>query len=284
MPLFDFCFDFCFDSLNESREFVFSGGKYALRNFDAANEIPEVELFSKQDVELMEMESWAIVAEAENLEHYKQEVNILLLSFRIYKLSRVYIKYRLCKEDVCCSRLNDCLRPVMPNENNQIITLDDLNIIDNGFSSLLQMDTISNRTHNAIYFMYRGFLSDKMIDSFVLLMCAIESLFSNEYRNRKHSGATKKTAGITETICSRVSKFLDNRLGYKYKDINELYALRSKIVHGRFKVEDQIKGQLNTLYKLQYVLVECMKKMLDKEIYRIYSDVQKKERYFNDLK
>ncbi len=171
----------------------------------------------------------------------------------------------------------------MPNESNRVIALNDLDIINEGFSKLLQMEAISNRTHNAIYFMYRGFCAHKMIDSFVFLMCAIESLFSNEYRNRKHSGTTKKT-GITEIICSRVSKFLDNRLGYKYEDINELYALRSKIVHGRFKVEDEIKGQLNTLYKLQYVLVECMKKMLDKEIYRIYSDVQKKECYFNDLK
>ena len=274
MPLFDFCFDSCFDSLNESREFVFSKDKYTLRMFDAANEIPGVELFSKRDVKRMEYIPWAIVAEAEDLERYKQEVNILLLSFKIYKLSRVYIKYRLCKESIdCCFRLNDCLRPVMPNENNQIITFDDLNIIDKGFSRLLQMDAISDRTHNAIYFMYRGFLSDKMIDSFVLLMCAIESLFSKEDR----SGATK-------TICSRVSKFLDCKSGCKYKDIEELYDLRSKIVHGKVVVEDEIKGQLNTLYKLQYVLIECMKKMLDEEIYRLYSDDQKKECYFNNLK
>jgi hypothetical protein len=266
MPLFDFW--------NESsKEFVFSGGKYALRIFDAANEIPEIELFSKQDVELMEMESWALVAETENLENFKEEVNILLLSFRIYKLARVFIKYRLCKEDVHrCSRLNDCLRIVMPNESNKIIELNDLNIIDQGFTKLLQMKPISNRTNNAIYFMYRGFCADKMIDSFLFLMCAIEALFSKE-----------NPGGATNTICSRVSKFLDSKSVYEYKDIEELYDLRSKIVHGKVMVEDEIKGQLNTLYKLQYVLIECMKKMLDKEIYQMYSDVQKKERYLNEL-
>lgn len=274
MPLFDFCFDFCFDSHNESREFVFSKDKYTLRMFDAANEIPEVELFSKRDVKLMERVPWAVVAEAENLEHYKQEVNILLLSFRIYKLSRVYIKYRLCKEDDSyCTRLNDYLHIVMPNKSNRIITLNDLNIIDKGFSRLLQMDTISNRTHNAIYFMYRGFCAGKMIDSFLFLMCSIESLFSNE-----------ESFGATKTICSRVSKFLDYMSGYEYKDIEELYDLRSKIVHGKVVVEDEIKGKLNILYKLQYVLVECMKKMLNEEIYLIYSDIQNKECYFNDLK
>ncbi len=277
MPLFDF-------SKESSEEYIFSGGKYALRKFDAADEVPDIKLFSEQDIRVMEFQSWALVAEAENLEHYKKEINCLLLSFKIYKLARVFIKYRLCKEDIdCCFRLNDYLHIVMPNESNRVIALNDLDIINEGFSKLLQMEAISNRTHNAIYFMYRGFCAGKMIDSFVLLMCAIESLFSNEYHNRKHSGATKKTAGITKTICSRVSKFLDNRLGYKYEDINELYALRSKIVHGRVKVKDEIKGQLNTLYKLQYVLVECMKKMLDEELYLIYHDVENKEDYFRNL-
>ncbi|MBW8003201.1 MAG: hypothetical protein FVQ80_14470 [Planctomycetes bacterium] len=267
MPLFDF-------SKESSEEYMFSGGKYALRRFDVADEVPDIELFSERDIGVMEFQSWALVAEAENLEHYKEEINRILLSFKIYKLARVFIKYRLCKEDIkCCSILNDYLHIVMPDESNRVIALNDLDVIDKGFSKLLQMDTISNRTHNAIYFMYRGFCAHKMIDSFVLLMCAIESLFSNECRS-----------GATRTICSRVSKFLDCKSGYGYEDIEELYNLRSKIVHGKVVVEDEIKGQLSTLYKVQYVLVECMKKMLDKEIYRIYSDVQKKECYFNDLR
>lgn len=267
MPLFDFC--------NESsEEFEFSVGKYSLREFDATNEIPEVELFSKQDVELMRMESWALVAEGKDLKQIEEEVNILFLSFRIYKLARAFIKYLLCKQDVfCCATLNNVMQLVLPNESNKTITLSDLSIIDKGFSKLLQMITISNRTRNAIYFMYRGFCTGKMIDSFMFLMCVIESLFSDE-----------KRSGMTKTICSRVSKFLGNKSRYEYNDIEELYDLRSKIVHGKVVVEDEIKDQLNTLYKLQYVLVECMKKMLDKEIYRIYSDVQNKECYFNDLK
>ena len=266
MPLFDF-------SKESSEEYIFSGGKYALRKFDAADEVPDIKLFSEQDIGVMEFQSWALVAEAENLEHYKEEINCLLLSFKIYKLARVFIKYRLCKEDIdCCFRLNDCLHIVMPNESNKVIALNDLDIINEGFSKLLQMEAISNRTHNTIYFMYRGFCADKMIDSFVLLMCSIESLFSDEER-----------FGATKTICSRVSKFLDCKPGYEYKDIKELYDLRSKIVHGKVIAEDEIKGQLNTLYKLQYVLVECMKKMLDEELYLIYHDVENKEDYVRNL-
>ena len=267
MPLFDF-------DNESSEEFVFSGGKYAIRKFNAEDEIPEVPGLSELDIKYIKQESWALVAEDPDLKKYREEINILLLAFRIFQLARVFIKYRLCKEDDSyCSRLNDYLHIVMPNKSNGIITLNDLNIIDKGFSRLLQMDTISNRTHNAIYFMYRGFCAGKMIDSFLFLMCSIESLFSNEER-----------FGATKTICSRVSKFLDYRLGYEYKDIEKLYDLRSKIVHGKIVVEDEIKGQLNTLYKLQYALVECMKKMLNEEIYLIYSDIQNKECYFNGLK
>ena len=267
MPLFDF-------DNESSEEFVFSGGKYALRKFNAEDEIPEVPGLSELDIEYIKQESWALVAEDPDLKKYREEINILLLAFRIFKMARVFIKYRSCKEDDSyCTRLNDYLHIVMPNKSNGIITLNDLNVINKGFSKLLQMKPISDRTRNAIYFMYRGFCAGKMIDSFLFLMCAIEALFSKE-----------NPGGATKTICSRVSKFLGNKSGYEYNDINELYVLRSNITHGRVVVGDEIKGKLNTLYKLQDVLVECMKKILDKEIYLIYSDVQNNERYFNDLK
>ena len=266
MPLFDFYND-------SSEEFVFEGGKYALRSFNPDDEIPNTDLFSKSDVECMEGECWAIVAENPDVEKYMQEVNILLLSFKIYTLSRLFIKYCLCKKDkTLCSILNDTMQFVSPDKSSIIISRDDLKVINNGFSNLLQMHTISNRTQNALYFLYRGFHSKKMLDSFMFLMNAIESLFSDE-----------KRGGVTKTICSRVSNFLNNKTRCKDQNIEDLYDLRSKIVHGRIIVNDEIKGHLATLHELEYVITECMKKMLDKKIYLIYGNVQKKEIYFNKL-
>lgn len=266
MPLFDFC--------NESsEEFVFDLGSYSIREFDADNEIPQIELFSEQDIDYMRMESWALVAEDPDVKKYKQEVNILLLSFKIYKLAPLFIKYRLCKEDdSLCSRLNDTMQYVLREKSNRVITWNDLEVINNGFSNLLKMHPISNRTQNALYFLYRGFHSIRMIDCFVFLMSAIESLFSGE-----------KRGGVTKAICSRVSNFLDRKPRCKYEDIKKLYDLRSKIVHGRVVVNDDIKGQLKTLHELEYVVTQCMKKMLDEKIYLIYSNVDKKENYFNKL-
>ena len=266
MPLFDFEND-------SNEEFVFNGGTYAIRSFDVDKEMPEVDLFSKIDVEYMRDECWALVAQDPHTNKYKQEVNILLLSFKIYKLTPLFVKYRVCKEDESlCSILNDTMQYVLREKSNRLITRDDLEVIDNGFSNLLQMHPISNRTQNALYFLYRGFHSTKMIDVFIFLMSAIESLFSGENRG-----------GVTKTICSRVSSFLDNKTRCNCQDMNELYDLRSKIVHGRVAVKDEIKGQLPTLHELEYIVTECMKKMLDEKIYMLYGDVQKKERYFNEL-
>ncbi len=266
MPLFDFYND-------STEEFVFEGGKYALRRFNPNDEIPKTDLFSKLDIEYMKEECWALVAQDPDTNKYEQEVNILLLSFRIYKSAPVFIKYRLCKDDVyLCRRLCDTMRPILPKESCRIITPNDLNIINEGFKNLLCMEAISDRTHNAGYFLYRGLCSDKMIDSFVLLMMAVESLFSSE-----------KRGGETKTICSRVSNFLDCRPRCRSEDIAKLYDLRSKIVHGKLVVGDDIKGQLGTLYELQYVVTQCMRKMLYDKIYLIYGDVQEKERYFNEL-
>jgi hypothetical protein len=265
MPLFDFEYE-------DSQGFGFDGGKYSIQKLDH-HEIPQCNLFSKYDIENMATRYWALVAEDPDVKIYEQDVNILLLSFRIYKSARVFIKYYLCKEDVSlCRRLCDTMRFILPKESCLLITLDDINIINEGFKNLLCMEAISDRTHNAGYFLYRGLCSDKMIDSFVLLMMAVESLFSSE-----------KPGGVTKTICSRVSNFLDCRPRCRREDISKLYDLRSKIVHGKLVVGDDIKDQLGTLHELQYVVTQCMKKMLDEEIYRIYGDVQKKERYFNEL-
>lgn len=266
MPLFDFCYE-------SSGDFAFAGGKYSITCFDSEREIPEIELFSRQDVEYMQMESCALVAHDPDLEKYKGEVNLLLLSFRIYRLACVFIKYRLCKEDYClCTRLNDIMHMVLPKESNRLVSKPDLEIIDRGFAKLLHMESISNRTHNAVYFIYRGLCSEKMLDSFVFLMMAVESLFSKE-----------DIGGATKTICSRVSAFLDSKERCTYEDINKLYDLRSRMVHGKVVVEDEIKGNLTALYDLQYVVVECMKKILDEEIYAMYGDVDEKEEYFRKL-
>lgn len=266
MPLFDFYY-------KDSQEFLFGDGKYALKRFVADNEIPKIDGLSKLDMEYMKQAYWALVAKDPDVNKYKQEVNILLLAFKIYKLARLFIKYRLCKEDSnFCSRINETMQYILPEKSNSTITQNELSIINKGFLNLLKMDAISNRTHNALYFLYRGFFSTHWIDSFIFLMSALESLFSKEVHG-----------GVTKIICSRVSMFLDSKLRCSYKDIENLYDIRSRIVHGNIIVSDDPKNNLIKLHDLEYVVTECMKKILGKQIYLKYSDVQQKESYYNHL-
>jgi len=269
MPLFEFCFD----DADFGREYEFLGGKYKLIRFDANHEIPPMPGISELDRAYMEKEHWALLAQDPVSERYKEEVNLLLLSFKIFRLSPVFIAYRLCKEDENQStRLFEPIKYHLYERPSEPLTRGDLDEVNEGFIRLLEMLRVSHRTHNAIYFTYRGLSCYKMIDSFALLTMAIESLFSPDTRG-----------GVTKAICSRVSAFLGPSDPRSSADMHKLYGLRSRIVHGRVVVEDDIKGKVRVLHDLQRVLLKCLKKMLTERTYDVYRDDSKKEEYFKKL-
>ena len=109
MPIFDF--------VNESaREFIFGDGTYALRRFDSEAEVPQgLPGFSKMDLEYLKLEQWALVAENPDLKAYQEQINLLLLSFKIHTLGRPFIKYRLCREDISvCSSIEERMSFILP--------------------------------------------------------------------------------------------------------------------------------------------------------------------------
>lgn len=266
MPLFSF-------NYIDNREYKFINGKYSLKRFVADEEIPSVPGFSEMDVQYMKMENWAIVVENPDMGKYKNEVNMLLITFKIYKFARLIIKYRLCKEDTnICSKILETMKYNPIGNTNCEISYEDLNIIKEGYLKLLEMFGISRRTHNSLYFLYRAFFTEHWIDSFMLLMCSLESLFSKD-----------RPGGVTRTICTRISNFLSPLPCCEYSDVEELYNIRSKMVHGRLEVGDDPDENLVKLHKLEYIVIECFKKMLNEEVYRIYQSNQRKEEYFNNL-
>ncbi len=153
------------------------------------------------------------------------------------------------------------------------VTEKDLVQIDTAFTKLLDMERVSDRTHNALYFLFRGLCAQKMIDAFVYLMMVLESLFSED-----------KGGGATWAVCSRTSALLDNQKDCTRADIKGLYRSSFRIIHGRVKTDDDIKGQKSKLAQLQYVVCECMKKLLDNDLYKKYGDDSQKELWFQTLK
>jgi hypothetical protein len=269
MPLFDF--------FNDSHEeFEFGDGTYSLRRFDPDRDIPKDDALggiSPKEMQSIRLEHWALVAEDANLATYKEDINRLLLSFKIHTLGRLFIKYRLCAIDFSlCSVIKDTMTYVLPEKSPRQISVEQLKQVNIGFLRLREMDAIeavSNRTHNAIYFMYGAyFQAQHAAYLFVLLFTVLEALFSKE-----QGGAA------TKTICKRASCLLGSRPRCTYDDVERLYNIRSELVHGRRKAS----SHLAAAHELEYVVTECMKKVLADRIYLKYNDLAEKEKFFDEL-
>jgi hypothetical protein len=211
-PLFCFGFD-------GGKEFTFTSRPYRIVEFGSGHRdmAGSVELFSRQDVESMKdvsCVSWALTADVDDMHAYKayrQGVNLLLMAFKIYLRSEVLVKYHLCEEDVnLCRRLNDTITELVPREDampSLNVTEGHLALIDTAFTKLLNMERVSDRTHNALYFLFRGLCAQKMIDAFVYLMMVLESLFSKDDQK-----AAKRA------VCFRTSALLGNQKDCTYDD------------------------------------------------------------------
>ena len=267
MPLFQF-------ELKDATRYAFADCAIAIEPL-MHDDIPKVALFSEQDVGFMQRESWALTYDSFDTNSYKSLVNLLLISFRV--LSDYYppfIKYRLCKANPqFCTRLGQPMlynfavqRPHNPFSDTE------LRQVDAGFQHLRKMDAISPRTHNALYFVYRAFHTDKWIDSFLLLMSSLEALFSN---------ATPGAA--TRAIRRRVSSLLGHGPRCAEADIRNLYHLRSDMTHGRVVVDDDAGKNLEQLGHLEYVVSRCFRELVNTAAYVHYEDKPRRDRFMGML-
>jgi len=248
MPLFDFY-------NGSGQEFEFRDGTYCLRRFDPNTEIPKNDTpgLSEMDIQYIKQEQWTLVAENPDLKTYAENINRLLLSFKIHTLGRLFIKYRLSIDDPSlCRVIIERMNFILPEKSPREISSDQLTEVNIGFERLQEMDavsSVSNRTHNAIYFLYGSyFAAGHALYMFVLLFTVLEALFSKE-----GGGAA------TKTICKRVSSFLSSRPRCKHEDIERLYNIRSELVHGR-RIASQSGDNLADIHELEYVVCEYMKK------------------------
>jgi hypothetical protein len=100
----------------------------------------------------------------------------------------------------------------------------------------------------------------------------LEALFSN-----KGGGGDP-----LKVVCQRVSALLSSQPRCTFEDVKKLYKIRSELVHGRRKATGGDEN-LDDAHELEFVVTECMKKMLSERIYLKYEDEATKEAYFNQL-
>ena len=131
----------------------------------------------------------------------------------------------------------------------------------------------SNRTHNAIFFMYGAYFSTGHASNlFILLFTVLEALFSKEDGGK----------GAVKTVCKRASALLGAQPRCTESDIKTLYNIRSELLHGRRRAT-RAGENLADAHELEFVVTECMKKMLAERVYLKYKNTVEKENYFNQL-
>lgn len=271
MPLFQF-------SMKGLEYFKCGSTGIYIKPFDI-NDIQEIVLFSEQDLRHMRTEvGWSLVYESDKDEqhevnknqNHKVKANTLLMAFKIFNKKRYpFIKYILSPNHKYCRRITDTItfnyshsRPLQP------FTEDDLIQINTGFLSLLEMDEVSVRTHNALYFLYRSWHCGYWTDDFLMMMCALESIFSKD-----------KPGSATSTITTRVSNFLNSKKGCSKEEIEELYDIRSRIMHGNMKIKRSPKENLASLHHLETVTISCFKKIVNEKVYEHFGSKDKRDRF-----
>lgn len=269
MPLFEFNYT--------GTEFRFTDN-YSLERFNYEKDIPpNIAGISRLDASHLSLEHWALIVHNPNAS-YESEINLLLVALRVYTQANAFIKWRFCQEDPSRSTRipsNQRFRRLAMAsfrsvEEKALVTARD------GFLNLLEMYRVSDRTKNALYFIWRGLCSPKHIDAYILLVCAIEALFSNDTPD-----------DATKILIKRTQKFLSGIKGFGGDQIKKIYKIRSDMVHGRIlhtdRGSEQVNKNIQNLAKLESLLFACMKKMLDEKAYLPYKASETRERFLNDL-
>jgi len=269
MPLLQFHYS--------GEEFKFSES-YSLERFDSARDIPENAKPGLSDIEFSYLcqQDWALVA-TNPKDCFKEELNMLLISFRIYAKSDAFIKWRFYTEGPKCSAcIDDRFRNLLVIQD-FVTTEEALDIAKNGFLEILKMYNVADRTKSALYFIWRGLCAEKHIDAYIFLVCAIEALFSGETAEK-----------VTKTVIERTQKFLADINGFSGNQISKLYKIRSDMVHGRISHTDKKNAakrrkNLNNLKNLEELIFACMKNMIENKTYLKYANVDEKEVYLSNL-
>jgi hypothetical protein len=269
MPLFEFS--------HKGKGFHFTDN-YSLQRFDYKEHVPqELPGLSDIDVSHLTLENWALVADNPP-ESYHFEIILLLIALRIYAQSSAFIKWRFCIEDPTHNALIGDYGRLRKLSVTSCRSIEESGLcsVRDGFVRLLEMNQVSDRTKNALYFIWRGLYSRNHIDIYIFLVCAIEALFSSE-----------DSEDVTRILIKRTQRFLSGTKGFGGDQIKRIYKIRSDMVHGRIpfteKNSEQAKKNIEKVAKLERLVLTCMEKMLDEKIYLQYKDTDLKEKYLNDL-
>lgn len=266
------------DVLTQPEDYSFSDPNITLKSFKIYKDYPKEDndFFSNFEKSQLEECNWCISIKENigNHDHYSQMLNLLLLSFRVNYNTNCFIKYKLCpnlsKYDIKLHEYYFASTSV--DSVFSIFRKGDIEIVDTTFCGIVKLYKTSFRTKTSLGFMYLGFTQRYGMAALPLLIIALESF----YLPVKHTG-------IISTLKERVTKFINDSQIANAEIIDEIYKLRSDIIHGKVKTDLSLKELLPKLDMIRNILLMTLKKIIDKNLINIYKDEEHKENYFNTL-
>ncbi len=210
------------------------------------------------------------------LYEYMENINLLMLAFRIFARADCSFEYILNVSNTHLSRKNIDIwkRSINTKKHPSIFNIESLRKIKEGYLRLQQFNSISARTKHSIQFLYLGYISFYWMQAFILFMTSLETLVSPNLITDK----------ITSIIINRILKILPNNSICNKTQLNKIYSLRSDIVHGKILTNLQLEKEMPLLVKLQNVVLSIYNNMLQRDFFSIYNDVSNFEIFFDRIR
>jgi hypothetical protein len=89
---------------------------------------------------------------------------------------------------------------------------------------------------------------------------------------------------ITSKIIKRTRKLINDSKLCSKRVIDNLYKLRSDIIHGRVLVDISFKEHQEEMVKLQVIVLKAFEIILSKDYHLIYKNEESKENFFESKK
>ena len=213
----------------------------------------------------------------EKVEDYKLKLNLFLLAIRIILQSDLSIKYILCKSVPHLSiKYSDdwkyAIAENIPKRQTKEFNKFHLDEVVIAYNHLKDFFNVSPRTTHAVNFLFLAYTSYYWMESYMLLMTALETLVSPD-----------KIGTIVPEVTDRVVSLINDKNICSKTRFSKIYKLRSDIIHGKVLVDINFDKELPKLQQLQNIALTVFKILLEKDFKNIYQNQTLKEIFFNNL-
>jgi len=235
------------------------------------NEVETEQLYptnlSKEDLHHIKNANHCLIVN-KNIHEPEQASLIFVLSCRLLKPTKVFIRYRIDSEKQIVSKIRDDYPYVPTDDLSSNISHEELSVVSQLFEGLNDFRGINTRTSNAAYFIGLAYRSRKWLEGLLFHVCSLETITSSE--DREH--------GVTDKFADRIH----NLISYDKEALKKIYNIRSELVHGRYVAESNETNLFNYKVAEEACRAVFMKILMERDILDAFRDDETRMRILNN--